>query len=144
MTDPVTIERATQEILREMEGCARAFEEDGKLLEAHRIRQRTEYDVEMLREMGYCNGVENYSRIFEGRQPGSSPFTLMDYFPGDFLLFVDESHQTIPQIGGMFEGDRSRKLQLIEHGFRLPSALDNRPLQFDEFLGKVEIGRAHV
>ena len=140
VTDPVTIERATQEILREMEDCARAFEADGKLLEAHRIRQRTEYDVEMLREMGYCNGVENYSRIFEGRQPGSSPFTLMDYFPGDFLLFVDESHQTIPQIGGMFEGDRSRKLQLIEHGFRLPSALDNRPLQFDEFLGKVGQG----
>ena len=140
VTDPVTIERATQDILREMEDCAHAFEQDGRLLEAHRIRQRTEYDVEMLREMGYCNGVENYSRIFEGRPPGSAPFTLMDYFPGDFLLFIDESHQTIPQIGGMFEGDRSRKLQLIEHGFRLPSALDNRPLQFDEFLGKVGQG----
>jgi len=137
VTDPVTIERATQAILAEMEECAHRFELDGKPLEAHRIRQRTEYDVEMLREMGYCNGVENYSRIFEGRPPGSSPFTLIDYFPGDFLLFVDESHQTIPQIGGMYEGDRSRKLQLIEHGFRLPSALDNRPLQFDEFLGKI-------
>ena len=137
VTDPVTIERATQEILSEMEECAHRFALDGKPLEAHRIRQRTEYDVEMLREMGYCNGVENYSRIFEGRPSGSSPFTLIDYFPGDFLLFADESHQTIPQIGGMYEGDRSRKLQLIEHGFRLPSALDNRPLQFDEFLGKI-------
>ena len=140
VTDPLTIERATQEIYREMEECVRAFEADGKILEAHRIRQRTEYDIEMLRELGYCNGVENYSRIFEGRPPGSSPFTLMDYFPGDYLLFVDESHQTIPQIGGMYEGDRSRKTQLIDYGFRLPSALDNRPLQFPEFLTKVGQG----
>jgi excinuclease ABC subunit B len=140
VTDPVTIDRATQEIMREMEECAHRFEQDGKLLEAHRIRQRTEYDLEMLRELGYCNGVENYSRIFEGRPPGSAPFTLMDYFPGDFLLFIDESHQTIPQIGGMYEGDRSRKTQLIDHGFRLPSALDNRPLQFHEFLDKVGQG----
>ena len=140
VTDPVTIERATQEIMREMEDCAHRFEQDGKLLEAHRIRQRTEYDLEMLRELGYCNGVENYSRIFEGRPPGSSPFTLMDYFPGDFLLFIDESHQTIPQIGGMYEGDRSRKNQMIDHGFRLPSALDNRPLQFHEFLEKIGQG----
>jgi excinuclease ABC subunit B len=140
VTDPLTIERATQEIYREMEDCVRAFEADGKILEAHRIRQRTEYDIEMLRELGYCNGVENYSRIFEGRPPGSSPFTLMDYFPGDYLLFVDESHQTIPQIGGMYEGDRSRKTQLIDYGFRLPSALDNRPLQFPEFLNKVGQG----
>ncbi len=140
VTDPVTIERATQEIMREMEECAHRFEQDGKLLEAHRIRQRTEYDLEMLRELGYCNGVENYSRIFEGRPPGSAPFTLMDYFPGDFLLFIDESHQTIPQIGGMYEGDRSRKNQLIDHGFRLPSALDNRPLQFHEFLEKIGQG----
>jgi excinuclease ABC subunit B len=137
VTDPLTIERATGAILAEMEECVGRFESDGKPLEAHRIRQRTEYDVEMLREMGYCNGVENYSRIFEGRAPGTAPFTLIDYFPGDFLLFVDESHQTIPQIGGMFEGDRSRKTQLIEHGFRLPSALDNRPLRFDEFLGRI-------
>ena len=140
VTDPLTVERATQEIYREMEECVRAFEADGKILEAHRIRQRTEYDIEMLRELGYCNGVENYSRIFEGRPPGSSPFTLMDYFPGDYLLFVDESHQTIPQIGGMYEGDRSRKTQLIDYGFRLPSALDNRPLQFPEFLTKVGQG----
>ena len=140
VTDPLTVERATQEMYREMEDCVRRFEADGKILEAHRIRQRTEYDIEMLRELGYCNGVENYSRIFEGRPPGSSPFTLMDYFPGDYLLFVDESHQTIPQIGGMYEGDRSRKTQLIDHGFRLPSALDNRPLQFPEFLTKVGQG----
>ena len=140
VTDPVTIDRATQEIMREMEECAHRFEHDGKLLEAHRIRQRTEYDLEMLRELGYCNGVENYSRIFEGRPPGSAPFTLMDYFAGDFLLFIDESHQTIPQIGGMYEGDRSRKNQLIDHGFRLPSALDNRPLQFHEFLEKIGQG----
>jgi len=140
VTDPVTIDRATQEIMREMEECAHRFEQDGKLLEAHRIRQRTEYDLEMLRELGYCNGVENYSRIFEGRPPGYAPFTLMDYFAGDFLLFIDESHQTIPQIGGMYEGDRSRKNQLIDHGFRLPSALDNRPLQFHEFLEKIGQG----
>ncbi len=140
VTDPLTVERATQEIYREMEECVQRFEQDGKMLEAHRIRQRTEYDIEMLREMGYCNGVENYSRIFEGRKPGSPPFTLMDYFPGDYLLFVDESHQTIPQIGGMYAGDRSRKTQLIDYGFRLPSALDNRPLQFDEFLTKVGQG----
>ena len=140
VTDPVTIDRATQEILSEMEDCATRFTQDGKLLEAHRIRQRTEYDIEMLRELGYCNGVENYSRIFEGRPAGSSPFTLIDYFPSDFLLFADESHQTIPQIGGMYKGDRSRKTQLIDYGFRLPSALDNRPLQFDEFLSKIGQG----
>ncbi len=137
VTDPVTIEQATGEILREMEECATRFDQDGKALEAHRIRQRTEYDVEMLREMGYCNGVENYSRIFEGRAPGSAPYTLLDYFPRDAVVFIDESHQTIPQIGGMYEGDRSRKTQLIDHGFRLPSALDNRPLRFDEFLERV-------
>ena len=137
VTDPVTIEQATGEILREMEESSVRFDADGKALEAHRIRQRTEYDVEMLREMGYCNGVENYSRIFEGRAPGSPPYTLLDYFPKDSVVFIDESHQTIPQIGGMYEGDRSRKTQLIEHGFRLPSALDNRPLRFDEFLDRV-------
>ena len=107
------------------------------MLEAHRIRQRTEYDMEMLKELGFCNGIENYSRILEGRPPGSHPFTLIDYFPEDFVVFVDESHQTVPQIGGMYEGDRSRKQTLVDYGFRLPSALDNRPLRFDEFLGKV-------
>ena len=107
------------------------------MLEAHRIRQRTEYDMEMLKELGFYNGIENYSRILEGRPPGSHPFTLIDYFPEDFVVFIDESHQTVPQIGGMYEGDRSRKQTLVDYGFRLPSALDNRPLRFDEFLGKV-------
>ena len=108
------------------------------MLEAHRIRQRTEYDMEMLKELGFTSGIENYSRILEGRPPGSHPFTLIDYFPDDFVVFVDESHQTVPQLGGMYEGDRSRKQTLVDYGFRLPSALDNRPLRFDEFLGKVE------
>ena len=108
------------------------------MLEAHRIRQRTEYDLEMMKELGFCNGIENYSRALEGRPVGSHPFTLIDYFPDDFVCFVDESHQTVPQLGGMYEGDRSRKQTLIDFGFRLPSALDNRPLRFDEFLGKVQ------
>src|SRR6059036_2390182 len=113
------------------------FESEGKMLEAHRLRQRTEYDLEMMQELGFCSGIENYSRILEGRSPGTHPFTLLDYFPSDFAVFIDESHQTVPQVGGMYEGDRSRKETLVEHGFRLPSALDNRPLRFDEFLGKV-------
>jgi excinuclease ABC subunit B len=113
------------------------FEEEGKLLEAHRLRQRTEYDLEMMQELGYCNGIENYSRVLDGRAPGQAPFTLLDYFPGDFLVMIDESHQTVPQIGGMYEGDRSRKESLVAHGFRLPLAMDNRPLRFDEFLEKV-------
>src|SRR5207342_1610016 len=113
------------------------FEAEERMLEAHRIRQRTEYDLEMLRELGFCNGIENYSRVLEGRTAGSHPFTLIDYFPDDFIVFVDESHQTVPQLGGMYEGDRSRKQTLVDFGFRLPSALDNRPLRFDEFLAKV-------
>ena len=107
------------------------------MLEAHRIRQRTEYDLEMMQELGFCNGIENYSRILDGRPPGSAPHTLLDYFPSDYVVFIDESHQTVPQIGGMYEGDRSRKQTLVDFGFRLPSALDNRPLRFDEFLAKV-------
>jgi excinuclease ABC subunit B len=107
------------------------------MLEAHRIRQRTEYDLEMMKELGFCNGIENYSRILDGRPPGSAPHTLLDYFPSDFVVFCDESHQSIPQIGGMYEGDRSRKQTLVDFGFRLPSAIDNRPLRFDEFLAKV-------
>ena len=118
------------------ERCA-WFEEHGKMLEAHRLRQRTMYDMEMLREMGFCNGIENYSRILLGKEPGSTPNCLLDYFPSDLLCFIDESHMTLPQIGGMYEGDRSRKLNLVEYGFRLPSALDNRPLRIDEFLAKV-------
>ena len=137
VTSQPTIDRAVEEIRRELEEQVARFEEQGKLLEAHRIRQRTEYDLEMLRELGFCNGIENYSRILEGRAPGSHPFTLLDYFPPDFVCFVDESHQTVPQLGGMYEGDRSRKQTLVDFGFRLPSALDNRPLRFDEFLRKV-------
>ncbi len=137
VTSRPTIERAVGEIRHELEERARQLESENKLLEAHRLRQRTEYDLEMMRELGFCNGIENYSRILEGRPPGSHPFTLLDYFPDDFVVFVDESHQTIPQIGGMHEGDRSRKQTLVDYGFRLPSALDNRPLRFDEFLSKV-------
>jgi excinuclease ABC subunit B len=137
VTSRDTIERAVGEIRHELEEQVRLFESQGKLLEAHRIRQRTEYDVEMLQELGYCNGIENYSRILDGRAPGTPPHTLLDFFGKDFLVLVDESHQTVPQIGGMYEGDRSRKETLVEHGFRLPSALDNRPLRFDEFLERV-------
>jgi excinuclease ABC subunit B len=137
VTSTPTIERAVDDIRAELEQQVRLFEEQGRMLEAHRIRQRTEYDLEMLKELGFCSGIENYSRVLEGRPPGSHPFTLIDYFPEDFVVYVDESHQTIPQIGGMYEGDRSRKQTLVDYGFRLPSAMDNRPLRFDEFLGKV-------
>ena len=138
VTSKPTIERAAGEIRHELEEQVRRFETEGKMLEAHRIRQRTEYDLEMMQELGFCNGIENYSRILDGRPEGSAPHTLLDYFPSDFVVFVDESHQTVPQIGGMYEGDRSRKQTLVDFGFRLPSALDNRPLRFDEFLNKVQ------
>ena len=134
VTTRETIERSVGEIKHELAEQVKLFESQGKLLEAHRIRQRTEYDLEMLQELGYCNGIENYSRILDGREPGTPPHTLLDFFGDDFVIMVDESHQTVPQIGGMYEGDRSRKETLVEHGFRLPSALDNRPLRFDEFL----------
>ena len=127
------MERSIKEIYDEMTERVAQFESQGKLLEAQRIKQRTEYDIEMLRETGFCKGIENYSRIMSGREPGSPPFTLLDYFPKDFLLFVDESHVTLPQVRGMYGGDRSRKESLVEFGFRLPSAYDNRPLTFDEF-----------
>jgi excinuclease ABC subunit B len=138
VTSQPTIERAVDEIRHELEERVKELEIENKLLEAHRLRQRTEYDLEMMKELGFCNGIENYSRILEGRAPGTHPFTLLDYFANDFVVFVDESHQTVPQIGGMYEGDRSRKQTLVDYGFRLPSALDNRPLRFDEFLRKVE------
>ena len=138
VTSSPTIERAIDDLRAELEQQVAKFEAEGRMLEAHRIRQRTEYDLEMMKELGFCNGIENYSRALEGRPVGSHPFTLIDYFPDDFVCFVDESHQTIPQLGGMYEGDRSRKQTLIDFGFRLPSALDNRPLRFDEFLGKVQ------
>src|SRR5438034_1957588 len=137
VTSKPTIERAVDEIKHELNEQIKQFESEGKMLEAHRIRQRTEYDLEMMKELGFCNGIENYSRILDGRPAGSAPHTLLDYFPSDFVVFVDESHQTVPQVGGMYEGDRSRKQTLVDFGFRLPSALDNRPLRFDEFLQKV-------
>ncbi len=125
---------AVAEIGRELNERCAELEQEGKLLESHRLRQRTQYDMEMLRELGFCSGIENYSRILDGRAAGERPYCLIDYFPSDFVCFIDESHQTVPQIGGMHEGDRSRKKTLVEHGFRLPSALDNRPQTFDEFL----------
>jgi len=129
-----TVERSVEEIGRELNHRCMELEAEGKLLESHRLRQRTQYDMEMLREMGFCNGIENYSRILDGRMPGDRPYCLIDYFPEDFVCMLDESHQTVPQIGGMYEGDRSRKTTLIDYGFRLPSALDNRPQRFEEFL----------
>jgi len=120
-------------IEKEMHERVEFFLREGKALEAGRIEQRTRFDMEMLNEFGYCHGIENYSRHLSGRAPGEPPFTLIDYFPEDFLIFIDESHATVPQIGGMYEGDRSRKQNLIDYGFRLPSALDNRPLKFAEF-----------
>jgi excinuclease ABC subunit B len=137
VTSKPTIERAVDEIRHELEERVKGLESENKLLEAHRLRQRTEYDLEMMKELGFCSGIENYSRVLEGRPAGSHPFTLLDYFPEDFVVFIDESHQTVPQIGGMYEGDRSRKQTLVDFGFRLPSALDNRPLRFDEYLEKV-------
>ncbi|MBE6599882.1 MAG: excinuclease ABC subunit UvrB [Ruminococcaceae bacterium] len=130
-------EAALAEIKREMVERVAEFEAQGKLIEAQRIRERTLYDIEMLREIGFCSGVENYSRVLSGRAPGSTPYTLLDYFPDDFLLFIDESHVTLPQVRGMSGGDRARKKNLIDFGFRLPSAYDNRPLFFDEFENKI-------
>ena len=131
---PETMRRAVVAIREEMEERVAWFEKAGKLLEAQRIRMRTTYDLEMMEQIGFCSGIENYSRHIDGREPGEPPHCLLDYFPDDFLTVIDESHVTVPQIGGMYEGDASRKRTLVEHGFRLPSALDNRPLRFDEFL----------
>ena len=130
--------RAIEDIQAEMEERIRTFKAEGKLLEAQRIEQRTRYDMEMLEEIGFCKGIENYSRVLEGRAPGSTPHTLLDYFDKDFLLFIDESHVTVSQVRGMYNGDRGRKQVLIDYGFRLPSALDNRPLNFDEFQEKLD------
>ena len=136
VVSPEKIEKAAQEIIAEMEEREAWFQAHGKLIEAQRIRERTEYDMEMLLETGFCKGIENYSRIMAEREPGSAPFTLLDFFPEDYILFVDESHVTLPQVRGMFGGDKSRKDSLIEFGFRLPSAYDNRPLTFNEFYDK--------
>ena len=133
VTTPERVEKAVIEIEKELEERAKSFKDDDKLLEAQRIEQRTKYDIEMLKEIGFCQGIENYSRHITGRKPGEKPYTLMDFFPDDYLIIVDESHVTVPQVRGMYAGDRSRKTSLIDNGFRLPSAYDNRPLNFDEF-----------
>ena len=133
VTSKEKMDRAIVELEKEVADREKWFVENGKLVEAQRIRQRTMYDIEMMRELGYCNGIENYSRVISGRPVGSPPLTLMDYFPDDFVLFVDESHVTLPQVRAMFNGDRARKESLVEYGFRLPCAFDNRPLKFEEF-----------
>ncbi len=132
-----TLSRAVDQILTDLDAQVKMFTDQGKLIEAQRISQRVNYDVEMMREVGYCSGIENYSRYFDGRTPGQPPFTLLDYFPRDFVLFVDESHMTLPQVRGMFHGDVARKKSLVDYGFRLPAAYDNRPLNFDEFNGRI-------
>lgn len=132
-----SIDRATKAIEEELEEQVRYFKSEDKLLEAQRIAERTNFDIEMMRETGFCSGIENYSRHLTGLKPGEAPHTLIDYFPDDFIIMIDESHKTIPQIGGMYAGDRSRKKTLVDYGFRLPSALDNRPLNFEEFESKV-------
>ncbi len=137
VTAPEYMHTAMKAIETELEACLKEFNDQGKLLEAQRLEQRTRFDLEMLNELGYCSGVENYSQPLSGRAPGSTPDTLLDFFPDDFITFIDESHVAVPQIGGMFAGDRARKENLVEHGFRLPSALDNRPLHFAEFEEKV-------
>jgi excinuclease ABC subunit B len=137
VTGEVRMRTAIARVEAELQERLAWFEQEGKLLEAQRLRMRTQYDLEMMQELGYCNGIENYSAPIDGRSPGEPPYTLLDYFPKDFLLVVDESHQTIPQLHGQYEGDRSRKDVLIEHGFRLPSAADNRPLRFDEFTERI-------
>ena len=138
------LEPALKSIEEELEERIEYFLKQGKTLEAQRIEQRTRFDLEMLREFGYCHGIENYSRYLSGRAPGEPPYTLIDYFPDDYLLVIDESHVTIPQIGGMYEGDRSRKQTLVNYGFRLPSALDNRPLTFEEFEHRVNRSEEHT
>lgn len=137
VTSPEAIDQALKDIQTELNERISELKKEGKELEAHRLLMRTRYDMEMLRETGYCSGIENYSRILDGRAPGDPPNTLLDFFPDDFLCFIDESHNTVPQIGGMYKGDRSRKLTLVDYGFRLPSALDNRPLRFEEFVERV-------
>ena len=137
VTTSQKMKRAIHTIEDELIDRIQYFEQEGKLLEAQRIAQRTNYDLEMLQEVGFCQGIENYSRHISGREPGSAPYTLMDYFPDDFLLIVDESHVTLPQVRGMYAGDRARKEALVEYGFRLPSAFDNRPLNFDEFMERI-------
>src|SRR5205807_6842205 len=134
---PQTREQALKSIEEELVTWHAHLEKEGKLIEAQRLHQRTMFDLEMIKEIGYCHGIENYSRHFSGRLPGEAPPTLLDYLPHDSMIFIDESHQTIPQLHGMYHGDRSRKEVLVAHGFRMPSALDNRPLTFEEFEHRV-------
>lgn len=143
VTEQNSLRKAMHAIRAEMEGRVAWFEKEGKLIEAQRLKMRTDYDLEMMAEMGFCQGIENYSRHLTGRAPGETPYTLMDFFPDDFMVMMDESHVTLPQVRGMYEGDRSRKTTLVDHGFRLPSALDNRPLKFDEFM-KNTVQRLYV
>src|SRR5690606_23925287 len=131
------LKAAVARIEAELQERLAYFEREGKFLEAQRLRMRTQYDLEMIQEVGYCSGIENYSAPMDGRGPGEPPHTLLDFFPDDYLVVIDESHVTVPQLHGQYEGDRSRKEQLIEHGFRLPSAADNRPLRFEEFIERV-------
>jgi excinuclease ABC subunit B len=133
VTSKETLHDAIWQIQQDMVVQTANFNKEGKTLEAKRLEERVNYDIEMMKELGYCSGIENYSRYFDRRQPGERPFCLLDYFPNDFLMVIDESHVSVPQVGAMFGGDRSRKVNLIEHGFRLISAMDNRPLTFDEF-----------
>ena len=137
VTSRENLERAMNDIREELDERLDELNKHGRLLEAQRLEQRTNYDLEMMQEMGYCSGIENYSRHLAGRKPGQAPYTLLDYFPDDFLILVDESHVTLPQLRAMYAGDRSRKENLIEYGFRLPSALDNRPLKFEEFVERI-------
>ena len=137
MVDRENIKRAVADIEEELEERVKEFKRNDKLLEAQRIAERTNFDIEMLKETGFCSGIENYSRHLAGLRPGQAPYTLIDYFPDDFIMMIDESHKTIPQIGGMYHGDQSRKQTLVDYGFRLPSAKDNRPLNFDEFESKI-------
>ena len=138
VVDRENIKRAVADIEEELEERVKEFKRNDKLLEAQRIAERTNFDIEMLKETGFCSGIENYSRHLSGLKPGQAPYTLIDYFPDDFIMMIDESHKTVPQIGGMYHGDQSRKRTLVEYGFRLPSALDNRPLSFDEFESKID------
>jgi excinuclease ABC subunit B len=137
VSTPEKMAAAVQEIYRELEGRVAFFEQNGQLVEAQRLKQRTMYDIEMIQELGYCTGIENYSRVISGRPAGSPPMTLIDYFPRDFVMFIDESHVTLPQVRAMYNGDRARKETLVDFGFRLPCAFDNRPLKFDEFAQRI-------
>ena len=138
VVDKENINRAVKDIEAELEERVKEFKHQDKLLEAQRIAKRTNFDIEMLKETGFCSGIENYSRHLAGLKPGQAPYTLIDYFPDDFIMMIDESHKTVPQIGGMYNGDQSRKSTLVDYGFRLPSAKDNRPLNFEEFENKID------